>query len=99
MVTHTVGYRVPAKPLRFELWVRVKIFPLPIHVPTPRRESKLHDKHKGHKVYTSSGHRCGVIPYCSLWCGGLPHGLMMNNTKGEQPREGLLLSWWDELLG
>ena len=34
---------------------------------TPRliatRESKLHDEqHKGHKVYTGSGHRCGVIP-------------------------------------
>ena len=23
-----------------------------------------------------------------MWCGGLPQGLMMNNTKGEQPREG-----------
>ena len=40
------------------------------------------------KVYTSPGHRCGVIPYSSLWCGGLPLGLMMNSTKEEQPREG-----------
>ena len=51
--------------------------------------SKLHEEqHKGHKVYTSSGHHCSVIPYSSLWCGGLPQGLMMNNTKEEQPREG-----------
>ena len=68
--------------------VRAKIFSLPIHDPKPRHESKLHDEqHKGQKVYTSSGHRCGVIPYSSLWCGGLPQGLMMNSTKEEQPRE------------
>ena len=35
--------------------VHVKIFPLTIHVPTPRCESKLQDdQHKGHKVYTGS---------------------------------------------
>ena len=67
--------------------------PLPAHVSSPRKRSKLHEEqHKGHEVYTSSGHHCGVIPYSSLWCGGLPHGLMMNNTKEEQPREGLFLS-------
>ena len=69
--------------------MRAKIFSLPIYVPKPRRESKLHDEqHKGRKVYTSSGHRCGVIPYSSLWCGGLHLGLMMNSTREEQPREG-----------
>ena len=62
-------------------------FPLPIHVPMPRSESKLHDEHKGRKVYTGLGHRCGVIPYSSVWCGGLPLGQMMNSTKEEQPRE------------
>ena len=42
----------------------------------------LHEEqHKGHEVYTSSGHHCGVIPYSSLWSGGLPLGLMMNNTR------------------
>ena len=60
---------------------------------TPRliatRESKLHDEqHEGHEVYTSSGHRCGVIPYSSVCGGGLPQGLMMNSTEEEQPREG-----------
>ena len=74
--------------------------PLPAHVSSPHKRSKLHEEqHKGHEVYTSSGHHCGVIPYSSLWCGGLPLGLMMNNTKEEQPREELFLSWCDELLG
>ena len=57
------------------------------------------EQHKRHRVYTGSGHRCGVIPYSSVWCGGLPQGLMVNSTKGEQPREGLFLSWCNELLG
>ena len=39
------------------------------------------EQHKRHKVYTGSGHHCGVIPYSSVWCGGLPLGLMMNNTR------------------
>ena len=67
--------------------MRAKIYFLLIHVPTPRRESKLHDEHKGHKVYTSPGHRYVVILYSSLWCGGLPQGLMVNNTEEEQRRE------------
>ena len=76
------------RPLRFELWGAHEDLP-----PTnPRliasRESKLNDEqHEGHKIYTSSGHCCGVIPYSSVWCGGLPQGLMMNNTKNELPRE------------
>ena len=41
--------------------MRVKIFPLPIHVSAHHGESKLHDEqHEGHKVYTSSGQRVGV---------------------------------------
>ena len=73
---------------------------LPNHVSQPRLDLKLHEEqHKGHEIYTGSGHHCGVIPYSSVWCGGLPQGLTMNNTKGEQPREGLFLSWCDELLG
>ena len=53
-------------------------------------------------VYTGSGHHCGVIPYSSVRCGGLPLGLMMNNTRknnlarvcscgGVAPLEGLIL--------
>ena len=43
--------------------------------------SKLREEqHKGHKIYTGSGQHCGVIPYSSVWCGGLPKGLMMNST-------------------
>ena len=26
----------------------------------------MNSQHKGHKIYTSSGHRCGVIPYSSV---------------------------------
>ena len=80
--------RVPAKPLRFELWGAHEYL-LPTETrPQPHRESKLHDEqHKGHNVYTGSGHRCGVIPSSSVWCGGLPLGLMMNSTEEEQPRE------------
>ena len=63
--------------------------PLPTRVSSPRKGSNLHEEqHKGHEVYTSSGHRCGVIPYSSLWCGGLPQGPVMNNTMEELPREG-----------
>ena len=73
--------------------MHAKIFPLPIHVRTPRSESKLNDEqHKGHEVYTGSGHHCGVIPYSSVWCGGLPLGLDDEQYKAEQPREGLFLA-------
>ena len=66
---------------------------LPTHVSSPRKDLKLHkEQHKGHEIYTGSGHHCGVIPYSSLWCGGLPLGLMRNSTVEEQPREGLLLA-------
>ena len=65
--------------------------PLPTHVSSPRKRSKLHEEqHKGCKVYTSSGHHCGVIPYSSLWCGGLPQGLMMNNTRKNYLARGVL---------
>ena len=79
---------VSGRPLRFELWgVREDLPPT-----DPRsiasQESKLNnEQHKGHKIYTSSGHRCGVIPYSSVSCGGLPQGLMRNSTREEQPRE------------
>ena len=65
--------------------------------------SKLREEpHKRRKVYTGSGHHCGVIPYSSVWRGGLPLGLMMNNTRknslarvyscgGVAPLEGLIL--------
>ena len=37
------------------------------HEPTLAMISKLNDEqHKGHKIYTGSGHRCGVIPYSSV---------------------------------
>ena len=59
----------------------------------------MNSQHKGHKIYTGSGHRCGVIPYSSVWCGGLPLGLMMmNNTRKNSLAR--VYSWLgDELLG
>ena len=70
------------RPSRFELWgARGDHTPC---LPMSRRlaRSKLHEEqHKGHEIYTGSGHHCGVIPYSIVWCGGLPLGLMMNNTR------------------
>ena len=86
------------RPLRFEHWVRAEISP-----PTYLHSSALlgselrKEQHKRRKVYTGSGHHCGVIPYSSVWCGRLPQGLMMNNTREEQPREGCSCSSVDEL--
>ena len=58
------------------------------------------EQHKRHKIYTGSGHHCGVIPYSSVWCGGLPLGLDDEQYKAEQPREGLFLAGatncWEE---
>ena len=76
------------RPLRFELWGAREDLPPMTPRPIASRESKLNDEQrKGHNVYTSSGHRCGVVPYSILWCGGLPQGLMVNSIEEEQPRE------------
>ena len=69
--------------------MHAEITPLAYPCLTASLGSKLHEEQlKGHEIYTGSGHHCGVIPYSSLWCGGLPQGLMMNNTREELPREG-----------
>ena len=40
---------------------------LPTLVSLPRKDLKLHEEqHKGHDIYTGSGHHCGVIPYSSV---------------------------------
>lgn len=84
-----VGFRVPADPQGSNSGVRAEISPPTYSRLVASQGSKLHqEQHKGHVVYTSSGHHCGVIPYSSLWRGGLPQGLMMNNTREELPREG-----------
>ena len=72
------------RPLRFEHWGAHGDFASYLPAPPPAMlESKLRkEQHKRHGVYTGSGHRCGVIPYSSVWCGGLPLGLMtMNDTR------------------
>ena len=48
---------------------------LPTHVSSPHKDLKLHEEqHEGHKVYTGSGHHCGVTPYSSVWCVGCLRG-------------------------
>ena len=59
-----VGYRVPAKPLRFELWGAREDYVFYLSVSQGSR--LLKELHKRHKVYTGLGHRCGVIPYSSV---------------------------------
>ena len=60
------------RPLRFELWGAREDYAF--YLTISQRSRLLKEMHKRHKVYTSSGHHCGVIPYSSLWCGGLPLG-------------------------
>ena len=57
-------------------------------IPLPTRSSPnrwdLHYQtahHKRHKIFTGSGHHCGVIPYSSVWCVDCLLGLMMNSTR------------------
>ena len=65
-----VGFRVPAKPLRSEHWgAHEDSPPPPNHAFTLTEISKpssTNSQHKRHKIYTGSGHRCGVIPYSSV---------------------------------
>ena len=65
-IKETVGFRVPAKPLRFEHWGAHEDLSLPNHTLTLTAISKpssTNSQHKGHNIYTGSGQRCGVIPY------------------------------------
>ena len=92
------------RPLRFKHWGARGDFASYLPAPLASLRSKLREeRHKRRMFYTGSGHRCGVIPYSSVWCGGLPLGLMMmNNTRknslardcscgGVIPLEGLIL--------
>ena len=69
------------RPLRFEHWGARGDYALNLSV--SQGTSLLQETCKRHKIYTGSDHRCGVIPYSSVWCGGLPLGLMMNSTEQE----------------
>src|SRR4051812_1002060 len=59
------------------------------------------EQHKRHRVYTGSGHRCGVIPYSSVVVWWIASWADDEQYKEEQPREGLLLAaamnCWEEL--
>ena len=64
-----VGFRVPAKPLRFEHWGAHEDFPLPniaLSLAAISKLSSMNSQHKRHMVYTGLGHHCGVIPYSSV---------------------------------
>ena len=81
--------------------MRAEISPSTYLHPSASLRSKLwKERHKRRRVYTGSGHRCGVIPYSSVWCGGLPLGLMMmNNTRKNSLTRVCSLLEGDELLG
>ena len=64
-----VGFRVPAKLLRFEHWGAHEDLPLPNHalsLTVISRPSSTNTQHKRHEIDTGSGHRCGVIAYSSV---------------------------------
>src|SRR3954464_914656 len=84
------------RPLRFELWGARGDSALYLSVSQGSKLPK--EQHKEHRVYTSSGHRCGVIPYSSV-VGGLPLGLMMMNSTKENSLARACSCWDDELLG
>src|SRR4051812_3563560 len=91
-----VGFRGSGRPLRFELWGARgdRAFYLSVS----QGSKLLQEQHKRHRVYTGSGHHCGVIPYSSV-VGGLPLGLTRkNNTRKNDLAR--VCSWLgDELLG
>ena len=68
-------------------------------LPVLQRSKLLKELHKGHKIYTGSGHRCGVIPYSSVWLVDCLLGLMMITIQGRTASRGSVLGWGDELLG
>ena len=56
------------RPLRFEHWGARGDFASYLPAPPASLGSELRkEQHKRHRVYTGSGHRCGVIPYSSVW--------------------------------
>ena len=68
------------RPLRFEHWGAHRDYAFYLSV--SQRSRLLKELHKRHKVYTGSGHRCGLIPYSSVWWVDCLLGLMMmSNTK------------------
>ena len=68
------------RPLRFEHWGARGDYALNLSV--SQGSKLLKEMHKRHEIYTSSGHRCGVIPYSSVWWVDCLLGLMMmNNTR------------------
>ena len=63
------------RPLRFELWGAREDYVFYLSI--SQGPKLLEELRKRHKVYTGSGHRCGVIPYSSVWWVDCLLGLMM----------------------
>src|SRR3954465_2960694 len=82
------------RPLRFELWGARGDSGLYLSVSQGSKLPK--EQHKRHRVYTGSGHRCGVIPYSGV-VGGLPLGLMKMNSTRVNSLARACSSWDDEL--
>src|SRR3954463_14606992 len=80
------------RPLRFELSGARGDYALYLCV--SQRSKLLKEQYKKHRVYTGSGHRCGVIPYSSVvWWIASWADEDDEHYKVEQPREGLFLAW------
>ena len=95
-----VGFRVSADPWGSNTGVSAEISPPTYLNPSAMLGSKLRkEQHKRHMVYTGSGHRCGVIPYSSVWWIS-SWSDDDEQYKEEQPREGLFLAGamncWEE---
>ena len=96
----TVGFRVPADPWGSNTGVHAVISPPTFLHHSAVLGSKLRkEQHKRHRVYTGSGHHCGVIPYSSVWCVDCLLGWWWWTIQGRTALRGSILGWGDELLG
>src|SRR4051812_29465140 len=67
MCSKCVRFRVPAKPLRFEHSGAHKDLSLPRSLSQQSQGlAQRIQRTRDRRVYTGSGHRCGVIPYSSV---------------------------------
>ena len=76
-----VGFVGSGRPLRFEHWGAHGDYAFNLTV--SQGTKLLKELRKRHKIYTGSGHRCGVIPYSSVWFVDCLLGLVMMNNTGK----------------
>ena len=92
-----VRFLVLGKPLRFEHWGAHEDFPLPnlaLSLAVISKLSSMNSPHKRDKIYTGSGHRCGVIPNSSVvwWIASWAEHEQYKG-KNYLPRRGVSCDW------